>query len=281
MSLKHYTYIWLLILALFSVEYYFVNTDKIAYSFIYYLKNNMSLFKDLNPDLSAGRPISYYLGWVGFLTMCATNFYILRKRFAFLHKVGKLKNWLNFHIFLGLMGPTFILFHTNFKVGGLVALSFWSMMIVAWSGILGRYIYIQTVSKKNVLYKNQVKARDAYIKMAEDNNLYKERVINKVFARADEYAGTTSDESNTFKILFSSIAGDINMLFGPPATIKGMPEASRYLLKRYAVNKRRADTANVFQKLLGYWHSFHLPFAFIMYIAAIIHIVVALLFQVK
>jgi hypothetical protein len=35
-----------------------------------------------------------------------------------------------------------------------------------------------------------------------------------------------------------------------------------------------------FRKMLGYWHSFHLPFALFMYIAAIIHIISALTFGI-
>ena len=36
-----------------------------------------------------------------------------------------------------------VLFHTAFKFGGIVAVSFWSMVAVFLSGIIGRFIYIQ------------------------------------------------------------------------------------------------------------------------------------------
>ncbi|MBN1199798.1 MAG: hypothetical protein JXA23_10635 [Bacteroidales bacterium] len=36
-----------------------------------------------------------------------------------------------------------MLFHTSFKFGGLVAISFWSMAAVFFSGIIGRFIYIR------------------------------------------------------------------------------------------------------------------------------------------
>ena len=38
---------------------------------------------------------------------------------------------------VGICGPLFIILHSSFKVGGLVALSFWSMIAVAVSGIAG------------------------------------------------------------------------------------------------------------------------------------------------
>ncbi len=45
------------------------------------------------------------------------------------------------HIFLGITGPVLVCFHTVLKLSGIVALSFWSMVLVVLSGIIGKYIY--------------------------------------------------------------------------------------------------------------------------------------------
>jgi len=66
-----------------------------------------------------------------------------RKRYRFLLRIGILKHWLEFHIFLCTLGPILVLFHTSYKFGGLVAVSFWSMVAVFLSGIIGRFIYLQ------------------------------------------------------------------------------------------------------------------------------------------
>ena len=68
--------------------------------------------------------------------------YAARKRISFLARVGKLRDWLHFHIFLCLLGPFLILLHTTFKFGGFVAISFWSMALVVGSGVFGRYVYV-------------------------------------------------------------------------------------------------------------------------------------------
>jgi hypothetical protein len=67
--------------------------------------------------------------------------YMLRKRWSVLARFGKLKYWLQFHIFLCTLGPFFVLLHTSFKIGGLVSIAFWSMTLVVASGVFGRYIY--------------------------------------------------------------------------------------------------------------------------------------------
>ncbi len=66
-----------------------------------------------------------------------------QKKIPFLSRVGLLKYWLEFHIFLCTLGPLLVLFHTAYKFGGLVAISFWSMVAVFLSGIIGRFIYLQ------------------------------------------------------------------------------------------------------------------------------------------
>jgi hypothetical protein len=71
------------------------------------------------------------------------SIYMARKRYRFLSRLGQLKYWLEFHIFLCTLGPILVLFHTANKFGGLVAVSFWSMVAVFLSGIVGRFIYIQ------------------------------------------------------------------------------------------------------------------------------------------
>jgi hypothetical protein len=67
--------------------------------------------------------------------------YSLRRRVTAFRKVGKLKDWLDVHIFLCTLGPFLVVLHTSFKVGGVVSIAFWSMTIVVLSGFFGRYVY--------------------------------------------------------------------------------------------------------------------------------------------
>ena len=75
--------------------------------------------------------------------------YMLRKRWARLQGWGKLRHWLSFHIFLCTLGPFLILLHTSFKVGGLVSIAFWSMVLVVASGVIGRYVYVRIPKTMN------------------------------------------------------------------------------------------------------------------------------------
>ena len=83
------------------------------------------------------------LGIAGGLILAATLLYPLRKIWKRLRKAGRIAAWLRYHIWCGLAGPVLVTLHTAFKFGGLVAVSYWSMVAVMISGVIGRYLYAQ------------------------------------------------------------------------------------------------------------------------------------------
>ncbi len=94
-------------------------------------------------DFKAGGRVGRLLGVVGSSMMVLMLLYSVRKRVPALRRAGSLGRWLDGHIYLGVVGPLLVVLHSSFKVHGLVALSFWSMVLVASSGVLGRYLYLQ------------------------------------------------------------------------------------------------------------------------------------------
>jgi hypothetical protein len=100
-----------------------------------------------HPDhllLKPSGALGHGFGIIGTLfIITGVSIYMARKRYRFLSRLGLLKHWLEFHIFLCTLGPILVLFHTANKFGGLVAVSFWSMVAVFLSGIIGRFIYLQ------------------------------------------------------------------------------------------------------------------------------------------
>ena len=87
--------------------------------------------------LKPGGAIGHGLGTVGSVLMVLMLLYTLRKRVRAFQKLGPLRLWLHFHIFCGIIGPLLVILHSSFKVHGLVALSFWSMIVVSLSGFVG------------------------------------------------------------------------------------------------------------------------------------------------
>ena len=83
----------------------------------------------------------HMLGVLGFILMLMTEtLYSLRKR-SRSARWGRMADWLQFHIFTGLVGPYMVLLHTSWKFNGLAGLVMLMTLIIVASGFIGRYIY--------------------------------------------------------------------------------------------------------------------------------------------
>lgn len=138
--LSHTVFLAVMIAAGVAALYFLVQT---GYSY-YHQSFTERPFHENHELLKPGGSFGHGYGILGSLCMLlGVTVYMIRKRFRSLNRLGSLKYWLEFHIFLCSVGPLLVLFHTAFKFGGLVAISFWSMTAVFLSGIIGRFIYIR------------------------------------------------------------------------------------------------------------------------------------------
>ncbi len=279
MKLKHYEFICLIVSIFLGYEYAVLNQYIHAESIIKNISSIIAPRYHLNLSPIPGYPLSYFLGWLGFGVMLTMNLYTLRKRFNVFRGLGKLSSWLEFHIFCGILGPILIVFHSNFKISGLVSISFWSMVIASTSGIVGRYFYIQTLKKKEELKKNVASLKSKFVQQHRES--FSDEKFEEIFKYANNAAGVKENISNPLSVFIFSLKSDIELLFTNPGKAFGLNKQDGNSLKEIGVESRRILLLEPFNQLLGYWHSFHLPFAFFMYIVAVIHIITALLFGVK
>lgn len=107
------------------------------------LAHRYAVLKDYPIIYEPSKGIWHQIGWTGSAMMVIMMAYSLRKRVSFFSRLGSMRHWLSAHMFLGIMGPILVTFHTTFKLHGLVATSFWCMIVTMIFGILGRYIYVQ------------------------------------------------------------------------------------------------------------------------------------------
>ncbi|HEY8277996.1 MAG TPA: hypothetical protein VIH99_00140 [Bdellovibrionota bacterium] len=276
MSLRAYVYFWLLLLFVCSFESWMLNFH--PEQGILGMLKRQGYFPHLSLNPETGKSISLFLGWTGFAIMCGTNIYTFRKR-LFSHRLSKISGWLDFHILCGLVGPTLILFHTNFKVGGLVAVSFWSMVISFTSGIVGRYFYLQVTGQKSEL--------ESLAAGYEKNlNMHTVKVPKETLAmirmQAFQLGCVPAEDAHpgVAASLFLSLKGDLQMRMSYAGLAQDLNDGAQNYLQDLVYVTRKRILLEQFRKLMGYWHSFHMPFAVFMYVVAIIHIVTATLLGV-
>ncbi len=86
--------------------------------------------------------VGYSLGIIGGVMMLTLLLYPLRKKTGLLGRKTPVKYWFNLHMVLGALGPVFIILHSNYTLGSINGrIAMFSMLAVAISGIIGRYIY--------------------------------------------------------------------------------------------------------------------------------------------
>lgn len=84
----------------------------------------------------------YWLGIVGGSMMLLLLLYPLRKRAHFMSRWLSVKFWFRLHMIFGVLGPSLIMMHSSYRLGSLNGrIAFFSMLIVAVSGLFGRYFY--------------------------------------------------------------------------------------------------------------------------------------------
>ena len=240
-------------------------------------------FHALNQSLKASGTIGHGLGIVGSVFIIIGVFsYMFRKRLRFFSRIGILKHWLEFHIFLCTLGPFLILFHTTFKFGGIVSVSFWSMVAVFLSGIVGRYIYLQMPRSIEGQELTMLELEDQKIEM---NKQLRQSIIldESIYELLDDFP-LAEKKKNIFwgrskeeKAAIKTLKAELKMQDIP---LKRAREVVQ-LYKDQLALKRRIDRLETMQKLFAYWHVAHLPFALIMLVVMIIHVVVAVTFGYK
>lgn len=261
-----------------------------VYGFNYYTTPLEERFFDpSHASLKPSGSIGHGLGIAGSLMMLiGVGVYIVRKRVRRFGRIGLLKHWLEFHIFLCSVGPMLVLFHTAFKFGGIVAVSFWSMVAVVLSGIIGRYIYVQiprSISGKE-LSLNEVRLLDEELaqKLKGKTNLSEELQFTINTFDLNSYI---SSNSNLITILVKGYLVT-NKLFKKvkrDLSRNNVPKHNRKEILKLTKNKlaldRKIKLLRSMQNIFRYWHIFHLPFAIIMLVIMLVHVGVTIAFGYK
>jgi len=283
----HRIFILILILIGTATFFYFG-----IYGYSYYLTSNEErFFHELHKFLKPSGLIGHGLGIIGSLMMIiGVSSYMIRKRVRKFFRLGFLKYWLEVHIFLCSVGPILVLYHTTFKFGGIVAVSFWSMIAVVVSGVIGRFIYIQIPRS----IQGQEYSLDELKSLDQDytNRLKAEFGLDDILITKLEYFNKIQIHKRTN---FFSIGGLI--IKDHYMNKKLIKEFKRELISRKIesskvkaiiklcnsklILSRKISLLHSVHKIFKYWHIIHLPFAIIMLIIMLVHVTVAVTFGYK
>jgi len=240
-------------------------------------------YRELKPSGSIG----HGYGIVGSILMLfGVLIYVVRKRSKRFARLGLLKHWLEFHIFLCTLGPILVLFHTAFKFGGLVSIGFWSMVAVVLSGVIGRYIYLQIPRSIDGVELNFEESRKLNFELGYQLR-QKYNLDESIFNKLDNFSDDESNAINLLNLLPIMIKGfwndkralheiKLNLRENSVSSINIREVIS--VCKRKLKLNRRLSLLKTTQRLFSYWHIAHFPFAVLMLVIMVVHVIVTLAF---
>jgi len=214
--------------------------------------------------------------------------YSSRKRVRSLGSLGKLKHFLEFHIFLCLLGPILVVYHTTFKIGGLVAVSLWSMTAVVLSGVVGRYFYVQV--------PKGIQGHELSVADLQKENTRLAEYLSKQFGLSSDFIGridalalpplrgarmTLMEVINFFIVNDLTRRSKLRKMFARlerQGLHAGALHQLRTIASRKIVLTRRIAFLEQFKQIFHYWHVVHLPFSIVMFLILFVHVGVAVAF---
>lgn len=231
----------------------------------------------------------FYLGVTGSSMMLAMLLYPLRKRARFMHRFGPLKHWFRWHMAMGIVGPTLVLFHSTFHLRSLNAtVALVSMLIVVASGVIGRFVYTQI---HYGLYGRRASLELLQQEFAGQSNDMRSRF--HMVPRVEEWLKDFERGAGQVDPSFTTMWGHLFILgwkrrvcaFRCARELRKALQPGRHpefhegaagaihLIRRYLREAERVAEFTVYERLFSLWHILHIPLIFLLAASTIFHII--------
>jgi len=221
----------------------------------------------------------HLFGILGTVFMLLLLLYSVRKRFRFARHWGHLNLWLRVHIFLGITGPVLVLMHTVFKFSGIVSLSFWSMVLVVLSGMIGKYIYELIPRSLSGMELNRIELEAEEIGLTfemrklipADHRFWQLLAVNDASDVPPSILASLFLFIEKIKIRrrFSRLLKEFNEIgHKKRKTLLALMVQRRMFIRKTQLLKQT-------MKVVDYWHLVHKPFVIIMFLILILHVYIA------
>jgi hypothetical protein len=243
----------------------------------------------------AGDDVGYWLGVAGGSLMLLLFLYPLRKRLLHFTALGPQRHWFRLHMILGICGPLLIFLHSKFQLGSLNAsVAFWCMVLVASSGIAGRYIYRHL---HHGLYGHQITLEELRSKAGIQSEIVRSWMVlvPAVEQRLGEFAGLAdaaaarglANPLRVFTLGFSArraareAKSELQTGLESAARVHGWDFETEERRVRKGVklidsrieNTLRIAQFSAWKKLFSLWHILHVPLIYMLVLSAIAHVV--------
>ena len=240
--------------------------------------------------------IGYLFGVLGTAFMLILFIYSLKKRISSLG-IGSVKTWFRIHMFFGIIGPLFILFHANLSLGSLNSnVALFSMLVVMFSGLMGRFIYGRIHYGLYGELANLKELKENFDQQKERADLY----FSLIQGAKEELISFSNDVLTPSAALIDSIKRFLIIRWKSERAFWKITRLSNVYINQCALGdkwgffrKRRMQIQiqrrareflnqtvkfaefNFYERMFSFWHLLHIPLVIILVLAVIMHIFAA------
>jgi len=245
--------------------------------------------------LTAETGLGYALGIVGGSMMLVMLLYPVRKRLRFMRRLGKIRHWFRMHMLFGILGPTLIIYHSNFRLGSLnSSVALFCMLLVAASGLVGRYIYtrihyslygrratLAALTEENALLRQQFLAAAPCAPLLAARLEAFERLVREPPRGVLHSALRHMTVGLRSRLTYLALCRILRQQLREHQQYAALGRRQARVLYRTACRQAKNHIARIkkvselglYERLFALWHVIHLPFFLMMLISSVIHIV--------
>jgi hypothetical protein len=245
----------------------------------------------------SGDDIGYNLGLAGGLLMLSLLLYPLRKYIRFMRNWGVQPKWFWWHMAVGVLGPTLIMFHSTFQIRSVNAgVAMACMMLASGSGIFGRFFYTKVhygLYGRQVSYQqleqDLIGSEGAKSLLSFAPNI--QQRLKDFHDRAMRRSGRGHTGIWNFltigiraRLFARSIVRDLEDAMYADANEKQWNDIqmkrldqlffqNEKTMRSYILAVRDLAQFAIYEKLFGWWHIFHVPMVFLVIPSGIWHVI--------
>jgi len=242
-----------------------------------------------------GDDVGYYMGLVGGVMMLLLLTYPLRKYLHSFRNWGPVRHWFSIHMWLGVIGPVLVIAHSTFVLKSTNAtVAFICMLLVAASGIVGRFIYVRI---HRGLHGEKLNFRELQAKAGfETEEMHsKLHFVPEVENRLTQFQAYALAENLGFaksalrlftlgtqrRLAYAMCASELRRVMRERAEIRQWDRdklrrrlgRATHLVDDFLLSVQRVSQFDVYDRMFRLWHVAHVPLVYLLVLASIAHVV--------
>ncbi len=248
----------------------------------YWLPPAQRVYSPLHKAFKPGGRWGHGIGVAATLVMLSNFLLPLRKHWRRLKGRKSIREWLTFHVFVGIMSPLVILFHAAFGSNNMIAtLCYTSLVCVVGTGLVGRFLFgLIPIAGDHYLEMTELRSRMEQLRGSLNPLLETVRRPQDIHWLLQTATSEPAQGVGFFRALFSFPLVELRvrwLLASSRSLFSSREDHHEFslMIRRLLRLKRQASVFRTAKMIMNYWRGFHVVLAVFLVLVIMVHIATA------